>query len=431
MEVLNALKSYHNRFFYLLAVVVFFLPFSEFITSLFLLFIGVNFFTHRFWKTPKSIWQQPWLLVMLLFFCMQIVGLYITPEAFKGIANKKIETKLPFVIVPIFLATGLHAMSKKQIHQLIQLFVLSVTAMALFCLAYASYNVYSTGSWHSTWGNGSLRYWYFLYSGLSEVLMHPGYMSVFVGLGIFCGFHWQQTATSKSLKTALPFLIGFLIVFLILLQGRINILSFLFVSALALAFNVVKNKSFTKIYAIIGAVLVLLGAAFVVVAPEGMKQRFTGLANFSYDLEAPTIHDFTGITIRFAEWECAREAIAQNGFWGTGQGAAQAALRQVYKDKNFVVGLDMDLNAHNQLYETRLANGVLGLLILLLLFAVWQWKGWLHKNYLLLMTSSFYFISFLSESMLERYFGVIVLCIILPIIARLHLDPCSLTKKST
>lgn len=403
---------YRNRFAILFGALLLALPFSEFFTSLMILFLFVNFWLQKFWKGWNSLWHQPFLLFLILFFALQVVGLYLSPEIHHTAAVKKLETKLPFVLVPVFFAMGLAQMTQHQIKNLIGVFWLSVVVAGIFCEAFAAYQVATTGSWHSTWSDGSLKHYHFFYAGLSDVLMHPGYLSTFVGAAIFCGFWLLQTGQlAKYQKTTIWVAQVFLFVFLMQLQGRINIIAFFAVAGLALV-GVLLKRGNIRLLAGAGISGLLLIWGIAQFAPEPLAKRFRGLNNLSYNLSAPEMSDFNGISIRLAEWECVREAIKKTPWYGAGQGAAQPLLRTIYEEKNFVVGLAYDFNAHNQLYETRLANGIPGLVGLLLIFAAGIWQGVRTKNYLLLAFLMFFFISFLSESMLERQKGVMLFCVL-------------------
>ncbi len=406
------LLLYRNRFAVLLGALLLALPFSEFFTSLMILFLFVNFWFQKFWKGWNSLWHQPFLLLLIAFFALQVLGLYITPEIHHTAAVKKLETKLPFVLVPVFFAMGLGQLTRHQTKNLIGVFWLSVVLAGLFCEAFAGYQVWNTGSWHSTWSDGSLKHYHFFYAGLSDVLMHPGYLSTFVGAALLCGY-WlgRHEDHQKTQRKIIWWGQIFLFLFLMQLQGRINIIAFFAVAGSGLLWLLIQRGNIKGLLAA-GAGTVLLLVLIVKFAPEPLAKRFKGLNNLSYNLSAPEMSDFNGISIRLAEWECVRDAIAKTPWYGTGQGAAQPLLRSVYEEKNFVVGMAYDFNAHNQLYETRLANGIPGLVVLVLIFAAGLWQGYRTKNYLLVAFLMFYFISFLSESMFERQKGVILFCVL-------------------
>jgi O-antigen ligase len=414
-KALRWLADYPNRFGILLMALLPAMLFSEFFTSLFILFIFVNFFFHHFWKDLGFLIKQPMLLIMLAFFLIQVLGYYLTPEPMRDLALRKMETKLPFVLVPLFFAGGFARLDTRWTHRLLHGVVWTNVAAALFCYGYAAWQVYNSGRWHSTWSDGSVRDYYFLYAGLSDVLMHPGYLATFAGGGLMTAV-WLLVQKPKPwvVRLGLRLAIGVLGIFILMLQARINILGLLLISGIAAAvviFGMPKfRKPFLRLAAFVGLLL-----ALAVLIPSPLSKRFSGLTNFEYRLEAPTMDDFTGITIRLAEWTCAREAIQRHGFWGSGQGAAQEALQEVYRERNFIMGMEQNFNAHNQFYETRLANGVPGLLILIALFGWAIWIGIRQRNGLLLGFAVYWVIIMLAESMLERQKGVILCCIYLPL----------------
>lgn len=411
-SVWHSLLPYRNRFAVLFGALLLALPFSAFFTSLMVLFIFVNFWLQKFWTGWNSLWHHPFLWLMVVFFGLQILGIYITPEEYQSLAIKKLETKLPFVLVPVFFAHGFAQLQAHQTKKLLLVFLGSAVAAGLFCEGYAAYQVATTGSWHSTWSNGSLKHYHFFYAGLSDVLMHPGYLSTFVGAALLVGFWFLlEVPLTRAQKLAFIAVQVFLFLFLMQLQGRINILAFFAVVGMGSLLLLFKRGNTKLLMGAVASVFLLVWG-IIQFAPAPLAARFTGLNNFGYTLQAPEMSDFNGITIRLAEWECVREAIARTPWYGVGQGGAQPVLRVVYAEKNFVVGMSYDFNAHNQLYETRLANGIPGLVVLVLLFVAGFYRAWRTKNYLLLAFLVFYFISFLSESMLERQKGVMLFCMV-------------------
>jgi hypothetical protein len=417
---LKWLAAYPNRFGILLGMLIPAMLFSEFFTSLFILFIFVNFFFHHFWKDAGHLLRNPLLLLFLAFFLIQVVGYYITQESMRDAALRKMETKLPFVLVPLFFAGGLARLSKAWLNGMLWIIALANAVALLFCFLFAAWQVATTGSWHSTWSDGSIRDYYFLYSGLSDVLMHPGYLATFAGGGFFAAI-WllhRQIYTALWQKRVLIGSCLLLAIGILMLQSRINILGFLLIMGFGAGVAILKMPEWRKPFIGISAAGTIL-LALVLFIPSPLSKRFLGLTDFEYQIDAPSMNDFTGITIRLAEWDCVRETISRYGFWGTGQGSAQPALRAVYEEKNFKMGLHHDFNAHNQYYETRLANGIPGLMVLLSLFGFCIIVAIKQKNWLLLAFAAYWMMTMCAESMLERQKGVILCCIYLPIFYQL------------
>ena len=72
-------------------------------------------------------------------------------------------------------------------------------------------------------------------------------------------------------------------------------------------------------------------------------------------------------------------------------------------------------NYHNQFLQSLATSGILCLLVLLAIFFVSVKMGIQHKDFALLAIVFLIAMSFMSESMLERQYGVIYFALILPI----------------
>ena len=72
-------------------------------------------------------------------------------------------------------------------------------------------------------------------------------------------------------------------------------------------------------------------------------------------------------------------------------------------------------NYHNQFLQSWATSGILCLLVLLAVFFVSVKIGIQHKDFKLLAIAFLLAMSFMSESMLERQYGVIYFALILPI----------------
>jgi len=99
---------------------------------------------------------------------------------------------------------------------------------------------------------------------------------------------------------------------------------------------------------------------------------------------------------------------------GYGTGDYKDELIKGYKEFNFRVGTENKFNSHNQILEEFLKTGVLGGIIIILLF--WQCLLMLKKNKDYVLLSCVFFIIFgcMFDALLSRQHGVLLLSFILP-----------------
>lgn len=256
---------------------------------------------------------------------------------------------------------------------------------------------------------------YLYYTELAERLMHPAYFSALMAVALMGAAYLREKGSFNSRLYWLAQ--GWLLLFLLLLSARMVLIALL-ISGVLLALYLGWQRGNKKLVwgALIGAPLFALAVFWIL--PERLQSRFTELTQFEYDIHAQEERQFNGLTIRLAEWEGAFTALKGHWWLGHGTGSGQTALREAYKSIGFQVGLERDFNAHNQYLETCLHNGLLGLLLLLAVFAFAFRTAWQQHNWLALWFVVFVMLCLLSESMLLRHRGILLLAVYLPLMLR-------------
>jgi O-antigen ligase len=115
---------------------------------------------------------------------------------------------------------------------------------------------------------------------------------------------------------------------------------------------------------------------------------------------------YNSIQSRLVQWDSALEIISEHPWLGVSPGDAQAELRVKYKEKQFGVGLSEGYNAHNGFLQDQLALGVLGGAFWLLFFVMnFRW-ALREGNVILFVFWVLFATAILTESILERNWGV-------------------------
>lgn len=256
---------------------------------------------------------------------------------------------------------------------------------------------------------------YLYYTELAERLMHPAYFSALIAVAFMGGCYLREKKHFNSHWYWLAQ--AWLLLFLLLLSARMVLIALL-ISGFLLALYLGWQRANKRLVwgALVGAPLFALAVFWIL--PERLQSRFTELGQFEYDIRATELKDFSGLTVRLAEWEGVFTALEGHWWLGHGTGAGHAALSKGYEKIGFQVGLDYNYNAHNQYLETWLHNGLIGLMLLLVFFVLAFSTAWQQQNWLALWFVVFIMLCMLSESMLLRHRGVLLLAVYLPLTLR-------------
>jgi O-antigen ligase len=262
------------------------------------------------------------------------------------------------------------------------------------------------------YSNGDVEGSYLFYSGFSDWLMHPAYLSLFIGASTILLYF-----NGKNLFTKRMFWSHFIIhiLYLFQLQGRMNIIALLLLAIVIAFITFVKQFSFKKSLFFISLICVSF-FVFWQIFPSEIKGRFSEPLRFNYDIQSPTFDGFNGLTIRLAEWECALDAISRAPLLGHGIGQSKEILHQSFEQKGFVYGLKQGYNAHNQYLEIALAVGWIGLCVFVSICAMLLYQAYQSHNQAAIYILIYTFLCFATESYLERQWGVHFFAFIIPLI---------------
>lgn len=348
----------------------------------------------------KHGWQGPtasWLYVLLLCFGWQLIGLVYSGDPQAGVEVLAMQFLLVLLPWQLF---SLRQFDEKWLRTA---FYVLWGAALVASVALIGFGLYRTFT-HPE-GNYTVNATYFLYyTGLSEPLMHPAYLSLLVVMAI-AGAFWMRW---RGYFRHGGYWVGqsWLLVFLLLISARMSLIAFV-ISVLWLAWYLGWRQGKKRLLVVSVLSMAFFVAAIFFVLPARLQQRFTELSQLNYNIQAESINDFNGLTIRLAEWEGVWVALQSDWLIGHGTGAGKAALQMAYETLDFKVGQQHSYNAHNQFLETALSNGVIGFLMLLLLFSMAFYQAKKQQNWLAMWFLIFFFLCIQTESMLIRHRGAL------------------------
>jgi len=250
------------------------------------------------------------------------------------------------------------------------------------------------------------------YIGLSDPLMHPGYLSMIVAVVIMVA----PTVPRPAWLSGWRFFVGqvFLLTFFMMLSSRMIMGALLLTWPLAGLFWLKLNRKSSITAALFILFLILVFALGFL--PKPLDNRIRELSRHEYQIGADSLSDFSGITIRLAEWGGAIHAIGNHPVLGHGPGLGHNALMESYERLGFKVGLLYKFNAHNQYLQTALDLGWVGSVLLILSILALSYPYISSGNRRVLWFVIFFLLCSGTESTLLRQRGAVMLALYVPLL---------------
>lgn len=435
-------KTHQQIYFWALAYLCFSVPFmSKWMPfTIGVAALALNYLLEgNFLSKLKTAFAEPWALLLIIFYILHLLSVSYSTNVSE--ANRDIFLKLPLFILPLVLPTI--TISREQKNRLFLTWILATTVAAVIMLVQAYVNVQETGS---------SKYWF--YAALAGG-KHPAYFSMYCVTAIVLLF---QDKFEKW--KVLPFMLLLVVVFL--LSSRMQILVLL-VIAFAKAWQVFfQNKKARPI------VIVLLIGFMSIFVSETIRSKIR-LNAAKKEIAQLFSQDFKN-SIRGAIWNFGLHTIKESPWIGHGNGDEFQLLNQRIQSKVQLKESDVDslasqvlqdtammnslyataqkeawdeadvhiryakwklsdessnlydkfykhhYNYHNQFLQSWAIAGILCLLVLLAFFFIVIKKGIQNRGFTIMSLAFLIAMSFMSESMLERQYGVIYFALILPLI---------------
>ncbi|MCY7410768.1 MAG: O-antigen ligase family protein [Chitinophagales bacterium] len=232
--------------------------------------------------------------------------------------------------------------------------------------------------------------------------INPAYLSLYFVLMI--SILAKNISLSNSIiKTSCYVAAVLLFIFMIfILAARQQIFILLLLLILLPPTLIVKKK---KILITLYSGLIVASLIALLFLFPSTKSRLENIGN---EISTPySYNTVNSINERIVIWKAASKLFFRQPIFGYGTGDDNDVLFQEYKIEHLDWPLTDRLNAHNQLLQTSLATGILGIFFLLMLFAVSLYHSIKGKNFLLGVFITSFILSTLTESMFETEAGVV------------------------
>jgi O-antigen ligase len=379
-----------NYYTLLLCAIVFVIPYHIAIPNAFVILLCVLLLKDIFWSKQiawRTHGQQYVVPFVLLFFFCAISVLYSED---KREAFVMLERKLPFLVVPLALITI--QFSRRNIEVVFKAFTISV---ALCCLVALSLTIVY-------FSNRPAEYYleHALWYLPQTIDFHAPYLALYlVVANILCFYFFLHRRNTRF------FIFLFLLnnVFLLLISSRTALLAnWLFIIVLS-TYYLYKSKG------IVLTTLNLVGiGAILVIAYFNVPYLHTKISKVT---EAAY-----GVNQRSVSARAAIDVIEKNPLWGVGIGDVQAELEAHLPDETY-----KGLNVHNQYLQELMAIGWIGFISFASIFWVGFRKGIKHTDIVFLLFLSVFLIAFVTENVISRHKGIMLLSIFYPLFLHLIL----------
>lgn len=352
---------------------------------------------------------------LILLYAAYIVGLLYSRDLSEALIQLKL--KLPLLVFPLlFMTPGIRSVKFSTV---IQFFIAGCLLSFIVCLVIAfnrSFDIvegkpvlkaitYASGD-HLFLDSLRRNSNYFFGKYLSY-FMHPTYFSMYLGFAFVGLLEIRKTdPDSLILKShSLHFSsLSLMVIAILMLLSKAGIIILFILSIFWILFRGgIKLRLAGKIISV--GLLILVFGLIIRFNPR-FQTSIQLLQQYSHGLVTEEYAGSTeSVTVRLFIWKESLGLIEDNLLFGVGTGDVGNALLNKYEDDHLSGAAEKKYNAHNQYFETCLALGLIGFLILL--FALFSPLSFVNKK--VLPTVSLFIIiigiNYLFESMLNRQAG--------------------------
>ena len=396
MQFLNKNINFNTLYYYIICLLIFFIPLkmivcSYLIGALVVVWIAEGTFREKF----NNIRSGFFTILFISYFLIYLIGIIYSENFAFGITD--IELKLSFFIFPIIFSTLSKSFyAKADLNTFFKIFILGCAVNSIICLSHSTYLFYQTNNTDV-----------FYYITLSAIY-HPGYLSMFINLAIAFIIYYLIENNSPGFsfsKFKYFVLLLFFFVMIILLSSKAGLISLAAIIFLSLLYiSIYKKKYLQALIYLIIIIPVFIGLlALFPYSVKRAEQTQKSIMDKSYSNNKAE----DGTSNRIQIWKASLSIIKENPLLGVGTGDVKDKLMEKYKQNRLLSAYERKLNAHNQFLQTTVAIGLIGLLILILglllpLFISIKEKQFLYTAFIILII-----INISVEAMFEVNAGVV------------------------
>lgn len=391
---MNDPGSFHSTIgkiqFALLLLLSFLLPFKLFVPPVIILF-GLSWLIEgRFREKFQMIGKDPLFYILTGYFLFHLIGMLWTTDYANGWFD--LQVKLSLVVMPLLIGMNI-ALKKVGAKPVLLAYLAGLLFSALYCAGDAMLDYFMLGIEN------------YFYTGLSA-FMHPSYYAMYlaIGLVIVVWLCADKTITGGK-RAGLLCMGGFFVLMVILLQSKSGIIFTAVCLFAAILWFGLQIKRWLPVLVSLAAI----SLAYFLVNRYVVTPANSRIYNATYNVSEEKIKPGTSESsqVRIVVWQTVAELIPSYWTFGTGTGDINMVLKEAYKRKGMDYAYAHSLNAHNQFFQSFLALGIIGFLLLFLSFILAAWRAMKRRELIYIIFLLCVFLNFLPESMLETQAGVV------------------------
>lgn len=404
LAFLNIQRDRQDLWALSLLVMSMFIPSFFFKTSITALFVIYSVLSKGSGLQLRKLISNPIPIIILFYPLMHFVDFVHIYNVVMGMKN--IEIRASLFVLPFFI--WLMNPSSKTIGKILLLFATSTLLFALAGLGYRLYfylyEVQDTG--------------YFYNDNIVDLFgFQAVYYAFYVNISIFIFLH--HLITKHNQLPIFKKVIGIAAIVVLfginyMLASRLSMLSLYAMLAVTLLLFILKTKRYVLGGSLaVGGIVILIG--LFTLFPKTLK-RFESIqtTSFTFNTDSEYNHfngeireeNWNGLNSRMAIWSCATDLIKENPWFGVGHGDYEDQLIEVYKRKDFKLGIKRRFGTHNMYLQNLIMFGVVGFGIFLIYLFVPLFYSFKKKNYLFASIFIFMMLAMLTEDVLAKNQGV-------------------------
>ncbi len=376
----------------LFAVFSFLIPFGQKTTTVLMFVLLLESFRAGQLKNIKI--SKNILLPALMYLFLVFSLLYSSRFDIKFLTQKT-----PLLIFPIIFYFRKKSLNEFQIKRILNTYVLGCVMSILILNIYAFYRAatFYPGGFHAIVQPG-----HNLFQSMSEGgnLFFGKYFSAIhqtVYYAVFLLFSYVlllfQPIKNKKINT---FFIIIVLIGIFQISNRVSLL----ITPLIYVYYLISQRGVKKRLVLLISIILLSAVIFV-------NPRFNKIIGDIYEKEIiinPTSKN--SFHTRLLTWNASIQIIKENILLGVGVGDHDLRLMSTYKELNYINPLRAQLNSHNQFLTIAIQIGMIGFILLLVSLGVLFFNRSREYHYVIRSLSIILFVSFLFESMFQRYSGL-------------------------
>lgn len=382
---------------YSMLALAFFIPISTGCAIYLLWAVAVLSFVFGDWRGFGRRFIKCWpVMLVVAFWLLHLLGLAYSENIPYGLSD--LFRKLSLVVIPISFVLQSPYIDAQKRNWIELAFLLGTLGMVLFLLARGGY--YSLSAIEGAFVLSDMRQ-HFAYTELAEPF-HPSYLSMYTTLAMSLAI--QRFYTSREVKFKVFYIAIALLfaAFCYLLASRAGVAAMLVAIAIMLVVLLKHWRIVLLSLLLLGVSLMAIAYVKVVIKGEGSV-----LASALHSSKHRGVSGDTDDDARVRIWSCVPKAIEGRLLFGSGSGDVKDVVVEAYGANGCTDLQEIGFNLHNQYFQTLVALGIIGLLLLASIFAFPLFG--VRFDVASSAALAFLFIvaiNLLFESMLERIAGI-------------------------